>query len=68
MKTVRELNQDELNELKQNYATARAEEAGEQLSYGELADSVNIISNEIMFVHHEGMSFVKDDFFCNISN
>lgn len=65
MKTVRELNENELCELKQSYATQKADEEGNGISYGELADSVDI-TNEVIFNHYDGIDFVEEDFFCNL--
>ncbi len=51
--TVHELNSEELEELR--LATAY-----------ELMDNVSDVSNDILFKRYEGMSFVKEDFFCNL--
>lgn len=64
-RTVKELTNDELNELKEGYACLMNEEDEEGTSYGELIESHNI-SNEIIFEYYEGMTFVEEDFFCNI--
>jgi hypothetical protein len=58
--TVRELSQDQLNELKQAYV---CEKVGCP-SYGELADSVDI-PNEVIYAHYAGYDFVNDDFWCS---
>lgn len=61
--TVRELNRDELDELKQNYV---AELMGEtDYSYNVLLDALEDITDEFIFEHYAGIDFVKDDFWCN---
>lgn len=62
--TVRDLNREQLNELKQNYAVQLVETEGEEISYGELAD-VTEIPDEVIFNHYDGIIFADDDFFCN---
>ena len=60
--TVKELNQDQLTELKQNYFY-------NQLTEDERADIYCCyweIPNEIIFDFYDGIEFVKDDFFCSI--
>ena len=62
-RTVHELNEDELNELKDAYF--------DQLQYTEDADtfeSADDIPNEIIFDHYEDIGFVKEDFFCNTNS
>lgn len=60
---VRELNREELIELKQNYY---CNELGNNASYGELADIDNIVTDEEIFNFYDYVDFVKDDFFCNM--
>lgn len=67
--TVRDLNREQLNELKETYATQLAE-CGEDkevlgISYQALAD-VTEIPDEVIFNHYEGMTFTEDDFFCSV--
>ena len=50
--TVKELNQDQLDELKQAYIC----EMIENPSYSELAEAVNI-SNEFIYHHYDGYIF-----------
>lgn len=66
--TVRELNKEQLDELKQAYA-AQLANCGEDkevlgISYGELADATEI-PDEMVFNHYEGITFSADDFFCS---
>ena len=58
--TVKELNQDQLDELKQAYIC----EMIENPSYSELAEAVNI-SNEFIYHHYDGYIFSSDDFCCS---
>lgn len=60
---VRELNREELIELKQNFY---CNELGNNASYGELADIDNIVTDEEIFNFYDYVDFVKDDFFCNM--
>jgi len=59
--SVEELPREALQELKQRYY---AEKYDEDLSYGELADIDNIVSDEEVFDEYGGTSFTEDDFFC----
>lgn len=59
MMDVRELSRDQLDELKQNYVF----ESGKNLSYEELADSINI-PDEVIFEYYAGVDFVMGDFWC----
>lgn len=60
---VKELNREELIELKQNYY---CNELGNNASYGELANIDEIITDEEIFEYYDYVDFVKDDFFCNM--
>jgi hypothetical protein len=58
--TVRELNKDQLEELKQNYVF----ETMENPSYGDLAESYSI-ADEVIYNYYDGVYFVNDDFCCS---
>lgn len=58
--TVRELNRDQLDELKQRYIIDTVENP----SWGELADT-DSIADEIIFKEYELFVFTNDDFFCS---
>ena len=60
---VRELNREQLTELKQNYYCHELHE-DEGVSYGELAAIDELVSDEEVFEFYEGTSFCNDDFFC----
>ena len=56
-KSVNELNESELNELRNSLYW-------ELVNEGEEIDEENI-NNNMLFEHYEGICFVEDDFFCN---
>lgn len=60
--TVKELNKEQLTELKQAYATQLMETEGEEISYGELVDAAEI-PDDVIFEHYDGIIFTEDDFF-----
>ncbi len=60
---VTELNRDELDELKQTYASER----NNNISYGELMDALDI-PDDVIFECYDGIEFTEDDFFCNQNN
>ena len=57
--SVYELNKNQLIELKQNYLC----EVQKNVSYGELCDADNIISDEEIFSEYGNFEFSEDDFF-----
>lgn len=65
--TVRELNREQLDELKQTYA-CQLRDCGEDeevigISYEELIDAT-FIPDDVIFHHYDGITFVEEDFFC----
>ncbi len=67
--TVDELTREQLDELKQSYATQLAD-CGENneilgISYKELPEAAENIPDEVIFNHYEGVTFTEDDFFCS---
>lgn len=65
--TVRELTREELQELKVHMLDEfLQEEENRNISYGEIADIDELVTDESVFKEYEHVSFVKDDFFCNI--
>ena len=65
MKNVEELTREELNELKTIYLT-KLNEYGSP-SYQDYVNAENI-PDEIIFEEYAGVSFVKEDFFCNLTD
>lgn len=58
--SVYELNKNQLIELKQNYLC----EVQENVSYGELCDADDIVSDEEIFQAYSCMDFSSEDFMC----
>lgn len=58
--SVKELNREQLIELKQNYYCNVLEN---NASYGELADIDNLVSDNEIYDYYNSTMFVKDDFF-----
>lgn len=59
MKNVKELNKNELDQLKWNYFY------DENIDHKYQYDYPYEISDEVIFIHYEHISFVEEDFFCN---
>jgi hypothetical protein len=57
--TVRELNREQLDELKVKYVC----DLYDNPTYGDLADA-HTICDEELFIHYDGIDFVEEDFFC----
>ena len=57
--SVKELTREQLIELKQRYYIER----NENVSYGELADIDNLVSDNEVFEEYEHITFVEKDFF-----
>ena len=58
--SVKELNREQLTELKQNYYCNVLEN---NASYGELADIDNLVSDNEIYEYYNGTMFVEEDFF-----
>ena len=58
--SIKELAREQLIELKQRYYTER----NENVSYGELADIDNLVSDNEIFEEYGDITFVEEDFFC----
>jgi hypothetical protein len=59
--SVKDLTREQLIELKQRYYTER----NENVSYGELADIDNLVSDNEIFEEYGDITFVAEDFLCN---
>lgn len=59
--TVEELNRDQLIELKTTYYMNKHE----SVSWGELADIDELVSDEEVYNEYGYMTFTEDDFFCS---
>ena len=64
-RSVRELNEEELNQLKEDYICKQAEENGERVSYQDLLDS-HEIDNEVIYREYADYDFCDEDFWCNV--
>lgn len=63
---VEELSREQLVELKQNYLTELSDKRnGEGVSYWELANADELVSDEEIFDYYAGTDFVPEDFFCS---
>ena len=60
---VTELNREQLHELKQSLATLIKDEQGQDISYEELVNATEIISDKEVFEYYEDIEFTEDDFF-----
>lgn len=58
--TVQELNREQLQQVKVNYYM---NDCNKPLSYGEILDIDNIVSDEEVYEAYAGVEFVEDDFF-----
>ena len=58
---VRELNRWQLDELKQAYVC----ETMEIINWGDMTDATDIITDETIYNHYDGIDFVNDDFLCS---
>lgn len=56
--TVKELNRDQIVQLKQDYLV----EIRGDVSYGELADADELVTDAQVFDRYSGVDFVPDDF------
>ena len=60
--TLKELNDDQRRQLKEELLRRRLEEKGEGISYGELADADTLVSDAELEAEFGGTEFVPDDF------
>jgi hypothetical protein len=65
MKSVHELTADELEELRSNYFYQLLDTDEEVLGDIEYPHEIPM---ENVIAHYEDISFVEEDFFCNLSN
>ena len=59
---LKDLNDDQRLQLKQDLLSRRMDEKGESPSYGELADADRLISDEELEAEFGNTEFVPDDF------
>ena len=63
--TVKELNRDQLHELKQAYYSELMGVNINEPSYEMIASIDEYVSDEFIYEHYDGYSFTEDDFFCS---
>lgn len=70
---VRELNKDQMHELKERYLMKLADEGSfaevldvdyDEPSYSDLANADEIVPDDVIFREYDDVWFVPDDFFC----
>lgn len=68
---VRDLNREQLTQLKVNYMCQLADEGlfaemfgvdYNEPSYGDIANADELVPDDVIFEHYEGSDFVEDDF------
>ena len=64
--SARELNREQLVELKGNYIDECNSKRGEGTSYYELCNADEIVSDEEIFEAFENYEFCNDDFWCTV--
>jgi hypothetical protein len=62
-RTVQDLNEDELDELRESYYYELDDEGEDEIL--ECINDYSDITDEFLFEHYEGVMFSEDDFCCN---
>ena len=60
---IQELNPTQLEQVKQRYYIEKQETAGETVSFGDLMQIDELVSDEEVFDAYSGTVFTEDDFF-----
>lgn len=60
--TINELNREQLTQVKQKYYTEKQAEKGAGVSYGELAQIDELVTDAEIIAQYSGVDFVPDDF------
>lgn len=68
MKTVHNLNQDELEELRSRWYHQHLDDGSLDEVMGKEIDSEEEVPMDIVKIYYEDTFFVEEDFFCNINN
>mgnify|MGYP001050923920 CR=1 FL=1 len=67
--TVMDLTKDQMEELKQSILCDRLErEEKRSPSMGELADAMELVSDDEVIARYGKTEFTEDDFFCSVGN
>ena len=64
LRTIAELNKEELNELRVEYL---AHKQGDSISYEQMYNIENYVSNQELFNEYNHYVFSEEDFFCNVN-
>lgn len=60
---VRELNRDQLIQLKQHYLTELRIKEGTRVSFAEIAEADSLVSDETIYKEYSRITFTEDDFY-----
>lgn len=60
--TINELNREQLTQVKQKYYTDKQAEKGAGVSWGELAQIDELVTDAEIIAEFSGVNFVPDDF------
>jgi hypothetical protein len=66
--TVQELNQEQYKELCQAYITefwSNFEDGTSSPSYADLTCADELVAEDVIYRHYDGINFTEDDFFCS---
>jgi hypothetical protein len=66
MKSVHELSQDELNELRSRWYSQHEDDGSLEEIMGREVEDEEDIPMDIIVAYYEGTYFVEEDFFCNL--
>lgn len=66
MKTVHDLNQNELEELRSRWYHQHLDDGSLEEVMGKEIESEEEVPMDIVIAYYEDMYFVEEDFFCNI--
>lgn len=60
--TINELTPEQLTQVKQRYYTEKQAEKGEGVSWGELAQINELVTDAEIIAEYSGVNFIPDDF------
>ena len=66
MKTVHELTQDELNELRSRWYSQHEDDGSLEEIMGREVEDEEDVPMDIVMTYYEDTYFVEEDFFCNL--
>lgn len=68
MKSVHELNQEELEELRSRWFAQHEDDGSLEEVLGKEVNDETEVPMEVVIAYYEGTYFVKDDFWCNLKD